>query len=132
MALLVPVSWGELLDKIAILRIKSERITDNVKRANVIHELERLDELRYGAVTESDELAELEKGLKEVNEALWDIEDDIRICEKDRDFGPRFVGLARSVYKTNDRRAALKYSINMLLGSDLVEEKSYEPYDDNE
>lgn len=132
MALLVPVSWGELLDKIAILRIKSERITDNGKRANVIHELERLDELRSGSVTESDELVLLEKGLKEVNEALWDIEDDIRICEKEREFGPRFVELARSVYKTNDKRAALKYSINMLLGSDLVEEKSYEPYDGTE
>lgn len=132
MALLVPVSWGELLDKIAILRIKSERITDTGKRANVIRELERLDELRSGSIVESDELAQLEKELKEVNEALWDIEDDIRVCEKERDFGSRFVELARSVYKTNDKRAALKYSINMLLGSDLVEEKSYEPYDENE
>lgn len=132
MALLVPVSWGELLDKIAILRIKSERITDSGKRANVIRELDRLAQVRSGSVAESDELTQLEEGLKEVNEALWDIEDDIRICEKERDFGPRFVELARSVYKTNDRRADLKYTINILLGSDLVEEKSYEPYDETE
>lgn len=122
MALLVPVSWGELLDKIAILRIKNERISDALKRANVQHELDLLNSVRSQSIKESDELEHLESGLREVNEALWEIEDDIRICEKNKDFGDRFVELARAVYKTNDQRADLKYKINMLLGSDVVEE----------
>lgn len=132
MALLVPVSWGELLDKIAILRIKSERISDETKLANVQHELQLLTSLRSESIKESEQLEDLESGLRKVNEALWEIEDDIRICEKNKDFGDRFVELARAVYKTNDQRADLKYRINMLLGSDVVEEKSYEDYDVDE
>lgn len=129
MTLLVPVSWGELLDKISILRIKSERMEDPAKLENVRHELEQLELIR-GRVEESDELVRLEGELRRVNESLWEIEDEIRLCEKAKDFGPRFVELARAVYTTNDRRAEVKYLVNMLLGSDVVEEKSYEKYDD--
>lgn len=129
MTLLVPVSWGELLDKISILRIKSERMEDPAKLENVRHELEQLEQIR-GRVEESDELVRLEGELRRVNESLWEIEDEIRLCEKAKDFGPRFVELARAVYTTNDRRAEVKYLVNMLLGSDVVEEKSYEKYDD--
>lgn len=129
MTLLAPVSWGELLDKISILRIKGDRMEDPVKLENVRHELTQLLQIR-SRVEESDELARLEGELHRVNEALWVIEDEIRLCEKAGEFGARFVELARSVYKTNDRRAELKFLINILLGSDLVEEKSYERYDD--
>ena len=121
----VPVSWGELIDKITILEIKAARISDPARRANVVRELEALTEARDrgGALPASVE--EPTCDLRAVNEWLWDIEDEIRECEKHGDFGPRFVELARSVYKTNDRRAALKRRINDLLGSALVEEKSY-------
>lgn len=129
MTLLVPVSWGELLDKITILRIKSERMADPDKLENVRHELELLEQKRF-QIEESSELVRLEGELRQVNEALWEIEDDIRFCEKNKDFGSRFINLARSVYKTNDRRAELKYKISRHLGSEVVEEKSYEEYDD--
>ena len=124
----VAVSAGELIDKITILEIKSERIADAAKLANVRHELETLDAARRGAVTPSPDLDRLTAGLKAVNERLWQIEDDIRDCERNGDFGPRFVELARAVYVNNDERAALKRRINELLGSDIVEEKSYAAY----
>ena len=124
----VAVSAGELIDKITILEIKSERIADAAKLANVRHELETLDAARREAVTPSPGLDELTAGLKAVNERLWQIEDDIRDCERNGDFGPRFVELARAVYVNNDERAALKRRINELLGSDIVEEKSYAAY----
>lgn len=133
MAIQVPVSWGELIDKIAILEIKSERIADTAKLANVRTELAALAEMRDANLPSDQKvlatLAALTADIKTVNEALWEIEDDIRDCERDKDFGPRFVELARAVYKTNDRRAALKRDINMLLGSALVEEKSYQSYE---
>ena len=124
----VPVAPGELLDKIAILEIKAARIADPTKNANVRVELAALARVRDEAVEASGELARLSRALREVNEALWDIEDAIRDCEAAAEFGPRFVELARSVYRTNDRRAALKREINLLLGSELIEEKSYAPY----
>ncbi|HEY1379498.1 MAG TPA: DUF6165 family protein [Gemmataceae bacterium] len=120
----VPVSAGELIDKITILEIKLERIADEAKLVNVRTELEALRAAR-AAVPASDELADLTAALKAVNEKLWDIEDAIRKCESAGDFGNRFVMLARSVYKNNDERAALKRRVNDLLGSPLVEEKSY-------
>lgn len=133
MAIQVPVSWGELIDKIAILEIKSERIADAAKLANVRTELAALTDVRDANLPSDKrllaDLAALTADIKKVNEALWEIEDDIRDCERDKDFGARFVELARSVYKTNDRRAALKRDINMLLGSALVEEKSYQSYE---
>lgn len=124
----VEIAPGELIDKITILEIKTERIADTAKVANVRVELETLAAGRDAALPSSTQLTQLTAALKEVNEALWVIEDDIRDCERDGDFGPRFVELARSVYKTNDRRAALKRDINELLGSHLLEEKSYKPY----
>ena len=126
MALLAPVSWGELIDKITILEIKSARIADAVKRANVTRELAALTSVRDAALPKLPAgLMEIVGELKAVNEKLWAIEDDIRECEQRRDFSAAFVELARSVYVTNDRRAALKRRINDLLGSDLIEEKSY-------
>jgi hypothetical protein len=126
MALLAPVSWGELIDKIAILEIKSARIADAAKRANVARELRALGAVRDRALPKPPkELAALARDLKAVNERLWDVEDEIRACEKRQDFSARFVALARSVYAENDRRAALKRRISELLGSALIEEKSY-------
>ena len=124
----VPVSPGELLDKITILQIKSERIEQTEKLANVRVELETLQAVVAEHIDDSEQLQALIQKLKAVNESLWDIEDDIRDCERDKDFGERFVRLARAVYHTNDQRAALKYDINQLLGSTLVEEKSYADY----
>lgn len=122
---LIEVGAGELIDKITILRIKSERIGDPAKLANVRHELDVLEKARAENLADSDQLRRLEADLKSVNEALWVIEDVIRQCEADRDFGSKFIELARSVYKQNDRRAALKKEVNLLTGSSIVEEKSY-------
>jgi hypothetical protein len=120
----VPVSWGELMDKITILQIKAERITAPQARANVAHELASLSQVAGNALRASPVVALIER-LRTVNEELWGIEDDIRACEAKADFGSRFVELARAVYKTNDLRAAIKRQINDALGSELVEEKSY-------
>jgi Family of unknown function (DUF6165) len=128
MAVMVPVSWGELIDKITILEIKSRRLNDEAKIANVRKELTLLKAARDREFANHTELAELARRLTEVNERLWETEDDIRVCEARRDFGGRFVELARAVYVTNDERAALKRRINALLGSALVEEKSYATY----
>ena len=124
----VEVSAGELVDKITILEIKAERIADPDKLANVHRELRSLTATRREALPSSEELDELTAELRRVNERLWEIEDDIRDCERKRDFGERFIELARAVYRTNDRRAAAKRSINELLGSELVEEKDYADY----
>ncbi|MDP3479968.1 MAG: DUF6165 family protein [Desulfoprunum sp.] len=129
MSLLVPVSWGELLDKICILQIKLERMNDAEKRRNVGHELGLLVSVRDREISGSTELDELVTGLRQVNERLWDIEDAIRLCERNQDFGSRFIELARAVYRTNDLRAGLKYQMNAFLGSGVIEEKSYEPYE---
>jgi hypothetical protein len=163
MELLVPVSAGELLDKITILQIKAQRIGDAAKRANVAVELAALEAVavRAGLVAEAGQapgpdgvfapipavgagsddggdavadgagqaaLAPVMAQLVTVNGQLWEIEDRIRDCERAGDFGPGFVELARAVYRTNDRRAALKAQINQLCGSLLVEEKSYAAY----
>ncbi len=127
MTLLVPVSWGELLDKISILEIKSERMTDAAALANVRRELAALAAVRDRTPLSAEARAETAE-LKAVNEQLWVIEDQIRDCERAQDFGPKFIELARAVYHTNDRRAAIKRTLNRLCGSELVEEKSYKPY----
>lgn len=124
----VPVSVGELLDKIAILEIKAERITDPAKRANVLRELEVLREVWDASPIAGLDLADLRRALREVNERLWDIEDAIRDKERLGDFGAAFIELARSVYLENDERARIKREINRLTGSALVEEKSYREY----
>ena len=123
--ILVETAPGELIDKIVILQIKSERVADPEKLRNIRRELTVLEAARDRAVSPSEELASLTAELRAVNEALWDIEDDIRRCEREKKFGQPFVKLARSVYRQNDHRAALKRKINDLLGSELKEEKSY-------
>ncbi|MEX2630986.1 MAG: hypothetical protein WD341_13705 [Tistlia sp.] len=128
MAVLIPVSWGEVVDKLTILEIKAERIGDPAKRANVVAERDLLREVRDREAAASAALEDLTRRLRAVNAELWDIEDALRDCERAGDFGPRFVELARSVYVTNDRRAELKREISALLGSSLVEEKSYAAY----
>ncbi|MEP9369746.1 DUF6165 family protein [Xanthobacter sp. VNH20] len=122
--ILAPVSAGELIDKITILEIKAERITDPVKRANVVRELTALERLRdVHALSKGFEGLTAE--IKSVNEALWVIEDDLRELEAEKRFDAKFVELARLVYVTNDRRAAIKKEINIRSGSLIVEEKSY-------
>ncbi len=125
--LLAPVSPGELIDKITILEIKRERIADEVKQVNIAREHDVLSAVAARLVPSGD-LDRLKASLKSVNEELWVIEDDIRDCEREGRFDDEFVRLARAVYQTNDRRAELKREINELLGSDLIEEKSYQPY----
>ena len=120
----VPVSWGELLDKITILEIKADRTVSPPARANVLRELGVLSRVA-AAVQGVGGLAALVFRLKAVNRDLWEIEDAIREEEARQSFGGPFIRLARAVYRTNDRRAALKREINLLLGSALVEEKSY-------
>ena len=128
MILQVPVSVGEVVDKVTILEIKSNRISDESKLKNIRAELEQLRPLVSGGVFDSAEVSALFDGLRAVNGELWDIEDDIRAEEAAGRFGERFIELARAVYVTNDRRAELKKKINLATGSDLVEEKSYEDY----
>ena len=125
--ILVPISPGELLDKITILRIKSARMTDATKVANVRTELTALEQVWREAVGNTDVSAD-ERALQAVNERLWVIEDDIRDQELAQAFDARFIELARSVYIENDERAAIKKRINVQLGSRIVEEKSYKPY----
>ena len=124
----VPVSPGEVLDKITILEIKSERMTDPQKLVNVRLELELLTRTWREAVTEDDTVQRIHTELKQINEALWVIEDDIRDKERLKEFDGRFIELARSVYVTNDQRAAAKKALNLHLGSEIIEEKSYQDY----
>jgi hypothetical protein len=126
MILNVPVSVGEVVDKVTILEIKSDRISDEAKLRNIRTELDQLRPMVSGGVFDSAEVTALFDGLRAVNGELWDIEDNIRAEEAAGRFGDRFVELARAVYVTNDRRAELKKKINLATGSDLVEEKSYE------
>ncbi len=126
--IIVPVSFGELLDKIAILQIKSERMTDPAKLANVRNELSALERTWMAHPAAGGDIIELRAQLKAVNERLWVIEDDIRIKEKAQQFDDDFVQLARSVYFENDDRARIKKAINLALGSAYAEEKSYQDY----
>jgi hypothetical protein len=126
--ILVPVSPGELLDKITILRIKSVRMTDAAKLANVRHELQLLEQTWTASVPAGVTVAEEERALQAVNERLWDVEDRLRDLEAAKRFDKDFIELARAVYINNDERAALKKRVNTRLGSTLVEEKSYRPY----
>ena len=126
----VEVSNGELLDKLTILELKLSNISDVKKLTNIQKEHDELNPLAgqlfdlYG-----EELKNLYKQLAEINSELWTIEDDIRECERNKDFGSGFVSLARAVYFTNDKRSEIKKSINLLTGSGFVEEKSYEDYE---
>ena len=126
--LLVPVSPGELYDKITILRIKAVRIQDAAKLANVRRELGLLETQWRGALPAGVDVASEEGALEAVNAKLWEVEDLLRDLEAEKRFDDRFVELARAVYINNDERAAIKKRINVKLGSALVEEKSYRPY----
>jgi hypothetical protein len=123
-----PISHGELIDKITILEIKSERMSDPAKLANVRRELDLLNAIWSTDDAAKIDIADLRQALKTVNERLWVIEDDIRLQEKAQDFGAEFIRLARAVYFENDDRAKIKREINLRLGSQLVEEKSYQDY----
>jgi len=127
LAILIPVSAGELVDKITILRVKAARI-DAGKRANVAKELALLEAVAARELAGVAGLDGLTTELEAINASLWDIEEGKRACERRQDFGPEFVHLARAVYIENDRRAEVKRRINLAAGSDLIEEKSYLPY----
>jgi hypothetical protein len=125
-----PISLGELIDKITILEIKSDNISDAEKLKNVRHELNVLN-AKVETLLDTEgkaRLAPLQQTLKSINQELWVIEDDIRDCEFAKDFGPKFIELARAVYVTNDKRANTKKDINLAFGSELIEEKSYKDY----
>jgi hypothetical protein len=124
----VPISPGELLDKITILRIKSKRMSDAAKLANVRIELKVLEETWAVSAYSKVDIAADVKALLEVNERLWVIEDDIRDKERAQQFDDEFIRLARAVYFENDERAAIKRRVNVKLGSSIVEEKSYSNY----
>lgn len=130
MLIQAPISLGELIDKITILEIKAVHIGDAAKLRNVTHELnilnDKVNELLDAAGQAT--LEPLKKSLKDINQELWVIEDDIRDCERDKDFSDKFIQLARAVYFTNDKRAAVKKDINLAFGSELIEEKSYKNY----
>ena len=128
MDILIPASAGELIDKITILEIKVKNIRDPEKNRNVAKELEALVKCLRKNISDADQLTDLRASLKSINEALWNIEDDIRLCEQRGEFDDKFIKLARSVYRQNDKRAAVKKEINVLLGSSIIEEKSYADY----
>jgi predicted Ser/Thr protein kinase len=123
-----PVSYGELIDKITILEIKSRRITDEAKLANVRNELDMLNATWANDKASQTDITGERAQLFAVNELLWDIEDHIRLKERAQEFDQEFIELARAVYFRNDERAAFKRNINLKLGSQLVEEKSYQDY----
>lgn len=123
-----PVSFGEVLDKITILEIKVNNISDENKIVNVENELNILTKTWDDHVKNNSEINRLKQHLKKVNQDLWDIEDNIRIKESRKEFDDEFIQIARSVYVVNDQRASVKKEVNLLLGSELVEEKSYQDY----
>lgn len=124
----VEIAPGELFDKLTILEIKAERITDPEKMSHIAAERETLERSRVEHLPAVAELDELRTRLKSINEALWDIEDSIRDHEREGTFDEDFIQLARDVYRTNDQRAEIKRRINAILGSDIAEAKSYRPY----
>ena|ERR1700730_10834990 len=127
--ILAPISVGELIDKITILRIKRERVRAAAAQDNVQRELDGLLQIRARAPLATPDLAALEEQLLQVNGRLWDVEDELRALEQGNNFGERFIELARSVYRLNDERSRLKRRINEVTGSAIVEEKSYPAYE---
>jgi len=124
----IPISPGELVDKITILEIKKEFIKNDNKLMNINHEYNLLMQIYTAQISGTEGIVELKNKLKEINLELWKIEDDIRDCEREKSFSDIFIKLARSVYFTNDKRSKVKLEINLLLNSNLVEEKSYKDY----
>lgn len=127
-SIVVPISFGELVDKITILEIKSERIQDEKKLHNIRAELGALREIFSSQEAVPPDVQELKNELRKINEMLWDIEDRIRCCERHKELGQDFIKLARSVYITNDRRSLVKRRINEIAHSTIIEEKSYQHY----
>lgn len=127
MVMNIEVSNGEILDKISILTIKKDKITDKTKRDNVYHEYQTLLPF-FNIIVSTPEIGDCYYQLHDINRQLWNVEDDLRDLERDKNFGSKFVELARSVYHLNDKRAEWKKQINLLSGSDLIEEKSYSDY----
>lgn len=125
---LIPVSWGDLIDKITILEIKAAQIESPDALKNVRQELDALGPKLESALSVNPNVLELKDKLKEINQKIWDVEDAIRLKESAEEFGSEFIELARAVYKTNDLRASIKRRINLLMNSRLIEEKSYQPY----
>lgn len=130
MSVTIKTSYGELLDKITILQIKTERIKEEGKLINVRAELEELNKT-WKLINNKDSVLQEHEALKNINESLWKIEDDLREKELRKEFDQEFIELARSVYFTNDKRAAIKKDVNLKLGSELIEEKSYQDYAGN-
>ena len=128
MSIKIDVSVGEIMDKLTILEIKAEKIDDDAKLANIHKERDSLLPVIDKPAYQTDEIKQLVAELKEINLKLWNIEDEIRLKEADKAFDADFIELARSVYFTNDKRAAVKKQINLATGSELIEEKSYEDY----
>lgn len=127
---MVPISWGELLDKLTILEIKVERFAGDAALANVRKEHDRLAEIVDALEAAPAALADLRAALKAANRQLWELEDGVRRAEAEGSFDDSFVAQARAIYQTNDRRARIKRQISVLLGSDLIEEKQYTAYGD--
>jgi hypothetical protein len=125
---LVPISWGELFDKITILQIKLDKLTSKNALNNVGREFKQLQSILIKYFPNSIEAKQLEEELKQINQQLWDIEDNIRDKERNRSFDDEFIQLARSVYIINDERSRIKRKINDIFGSEFVEEKSYSEY----
>ena len=124
--ILAEISAGELIDKITILEIKKDKISDQEKLADVEKELSSLNQTMKKFIPDEKKIINFKKELKDVNTKLWDVENGKRAAEKKQDFGEKFISLARSVYKLNDKRASLKLSINKTLGSNIKEVKSHE------
>ena len=124
--ILAEISAGELIDKITILEIKKMKISDEIKLNDVYKELASLNETMKKFITNREKILKLINDLKEINLKLWEIEDGKRTAEKNNDFGGKFIELARNVYKFNDERAKIKLAINIALGSNIKEVKSYE------
>lgn len=126
--ILIPISPAELIDKITILEVRAQRITDPEKLKNTNHELALLKEVFKKHIAVTPELEKLIKKLKVISAKGWDIEDGKRECERNKDFGSKFIEFARAAFKNNDERAAVKKEINLLLKSKIIEEKSYKSY----
>ena len=127
--ILAEISAGELLDKISILEIKLKKISDKNNLEDIKKEYEILIKVQNTLIEPNDKINHLLDEIKEINLSLWDIEDKLRICEKNRDFGKNFIELARGVYLNNDKRAKIKSEINKILGSNIKEIKQYVDYE---
>ena len=126
--ILIPISVGELIDKISILKIKKKKILNKVKQKNIIKELNFLEKIYESNFKKNKKLKLYEKELIEINKTLWQIEDKIRSCESKKDFNKTFISLARTVYINNDKRSLIKKKINLSTGSNIIEEKFYKSY----